>query len=231
MLPETASQGTALAAIGPAPSADANGFAAANQEVPQIAQVTPLTPSADIMSADGTPAVMVGGIRMVSNPVLGLIYPDKHAPLIAAQKGPTKRAGVASRQQAVAAPEVQSTERKAVKLALADVAPKAEKPSGVKGTHLVQLGAFTSAESAKSAWQKFNNRYSVLSGFSSASSSVVVNGKSYIRLAAMGFDSKQGADAVCNSIKSSGGSCIVRSVGGKQPVKMASAQGRKIASR
>ncbi|NJM50369.1 MAG: SPOR domain-containing protein [Sphingomonadales bacterium] len=69
---------------------------------------------------------------------------------------------------------------------------------------------------------KLTNRHSVLTGFNSASSTVKVNGKTLIRLAAMGFGNEQAANSVCNSIKSSGGSCIVRSVGGNKPVRLAS---------
>jgi Flp pilus assembly protein TadD len=224
-------QNSALSAIGPVPVAESNGFAAARETETDVASMmvsTPVTPVENQYPANSS---MSGGIRMVSIPVLGAIIPDKKAPLIAAQKGPTKTAGVAAHQKAVEAPGARSTEAKSVKLALADVEPRAEKSSNVKGTHLVQLGAFSSVESAKKAWEQFNNRYSVLSGFSSASSSTVVNGKSYIRLAAMGFDSKQSADALCNSIKAKGGSCLVRNVSGKQPVKLAAVSGRKIAAR
>ncbi len=224
----SAGQGAALAAIGPAPSAESGGFDAASEADVRVAALPVYTPNAPAIAA---PRKAAGGITMVSNPVLGLIIPDKRAPLIMAQRGPTKKAGIAANQKAVAAPAAKSSEAKPVKLALADVAPKMERGSAVKGSHLVQLGAFGSAESAKKAWEQFSNRYSVLSGFSSASSTVIVNGKTYIRLAAMGFDSKNGADMVCNSIKAKGGSCLVRNISGNQPIKLASGQGRKIAAR
>ncbi len=211
-----------LAAIGPAPMPESDGFDAASETEVRVAQNMPIT--APVAASP----VSNAGIVMVSNPVLGMIYPDQRAPLITAQKGPTKKAGVASKQAAHSAPKESA---KPVKFALADVAPKMNNAGNVKGSHLVQLGAFSNTDSAKKAWDQFNNRYSVLSGFSSASSTVVVNGKTYVRLAAMGFDSKQGADAVCNSIKAKGGSCIVRNVIGKQPVKLASNGGRKIAAR
>ncbi len=224
--PETkasfANQTSALSAIGPAPMPESDGFEAARETEVRVAQ------NVQTVSPVAASPVGNGGIVMVSNPVLGMIYPDKRAPLIEAQKGPTKKAGVASKQAAVSVPK---EAKKPVKLALADVAPKMNGSGNVKGSHLVQLGAFSNTESAKKAWDQFNNRYSVLSGFSSASSTVVVNGKTYVRLAAMGFDSKQGADAVCNSIKAKGGSCIVRNVTGNQPVKLASNGGRKIAAR
>jgi D-alanyl-D-alanine carboxypeptidase len=219
-----ASQSASLPAIGAVPTAQSDGFDAASEREVTVAAISPVASSVE------PPKAPVGGITMVSNPVLGMIYPDKRPPLIMAQKGPAKTAGIAAKQTAVGAPPAGNSV-KPVKLAMADVAPQTIRNGNVKGSHLVQLGAFNNAQSAKKAWDQFSNRYSVLSGFSSASSSVVVNGKTYVRLAAMGFDSKQGADAVCNSIKSKGGSCLVRVINAGQPVKMAASQARKIASR
>ena len=141
------------------------------------------------------------------------IAPAFEAPLIKAPEGPSKAA-----EPAVKAP---------VKLALADTRPVTlAKP--VAGTHLVQLGAYSSASNAKNAWGKLVAKHGVLQGFDSASSSVTVNGKKLTRLAAMGFGNKASADAACRAIKAKGGDCIVRSIGGeKAPVQMAKATSRK----
>jgi cell division septation protein DedD len=116
-----------------------------------------------------------------------------------------------------------------VKLALADV-PVA-KPKSVSGSHMVQLGAFASTANAQTAWDKLSKRYGVLNGFSAASSTVTVNGKKLTRLAATGFGNAAAANAACNQIKSQGGVCLVRGVGGDAPVRMASNQGRRVAVR
>jgi D-alanyl-D-alanine carboxypeptidase len=116
-----------------------------------------------------------------------------------------------------------------VKLALADTAPVKK---AVSGTHLVQLGAFSSNANAQLAWKQFQRKYGVLQGFESASSSVTVNGKTLVRLAAMGFGNKAAADAACQSIRSRGGDCIVRSMGGEAaPVRMAARKPVKVAAR
>lgn len=150
------------------------------------------------------------------------------APLIKAQDGPAK--------QAQAAPAV--AKPKPVKMALADTAQSA--PRKVSGTHLIQLGAFSNTANAQSAWQQLSRKFGMLQSFSSASSTTVVNGKQLVRLAAMGFGNAGSANAVCNQIKSRGGDCVVKSVGGAAPVRMAAAspkkkiiakQGRRIASR
>jgi D-alanyl-D-alanine carboxypeptidase len=213
-----------LSAIGPAPEAKGNGFAAAREMETMVAQASapqsllPESLAAPQKMAENSPSN--SNIRMVSIPVLGKIYDSERAPLIKAASGPAKQAGTASRQSAMDAPRSKSP----VKLALADVAPKPSASSSKSGTYLVQLGAFSSVSSAKQAWEKYSNRYSVLSGFSSASSTVVVNGKSFVRLAAMGFGSKQSAVSACQSIKAAGGDCIVRDVSGSQPIKMAFAR-------
>ncbi|MEE9434145.1 MAG: tetratricopeptide repeat protein [Sphingorhabdus sp.] len=152
--------------------------------------------------------------------------PAMEAPLIKAQQGPVKAASKAAVQVAPKVAPVKQAKpavKAPVKLALATVEPKpAPRRRSVAGTHIVQLGAFSSSANAKRAWVQFSSKYSVLQGFSSASSSVNVNGRKLIRLAAMGFGNKQSAVAACKSIKAQGGSCIVRSVGSKPPVRLAS---------
>jgi D-alanyl-D-alanine carboxypeptidase len=139
--------------------------------------------------------------------------PAFEAPLIKAPVGPSKAADTAAKAPA--------------KLALADTRPVST-PKSIAGTHLVQLGAYSSPANAKDAWGKLQSKYGVLKGFDSASSSVTVNGKKLTRLAAMGFGNKASADAACRAIKAKGGDCIVRSSGGESaPVQMAKASPRK----
>ena len=138
--------------------------------------------------------------------------PAYEAPLIKASEVPAK--------SFVAAP---------VKLAVSYV-PKAKTPPAA-GSHLVQLGAFSSVASAQAAWNKYAKRYRALNGFDSTNSTVTVNGKKLVRLAAMGFGDASSARATCKMIKSQGGDCFVRTNGGAQNIRMANAAGRKIAAR
>lgn len=133
------------------------------------------------------------------------------APLIKAPEGPAKAAEVAP------AP-------KPVKLALADAPAPAAKPAG---KYLVQLGAFSSSANAQKAWSQYNRKHKVLNGFASASSTVNVKGKTLTRLAASGFGNYQAAVAACRTIKASGGDCVVKSVDGSSPVRMAAKPARK----
>lgn len=134
------------------------------------------------------------------------------APLIKAPEGPAKAATPAP-----------------VKLALADVPASTTAKSG--GTHVVQLGAFNNAVVANDAWAKLSRRHGLLGGFEPAKTSVTVNGRKFIRLAATGFDTAAAASAACSQIKSQGGVCFVRSSAGAAPVRMARASGRRVASR
>ena len=205
-----------LAATGPAPASLLKGFdAPVENDVKVAAVAAPAMPAPVAVKPEPKPVAA----PLVVTPAV------KPAPLIKAPSGPAKAA--------VKAEPKSKPEAKPVKLALAKVEPKQPAPrQSVSGSHLVQLGAFSSSASAKRAWEKLTNRHSVLTGFSSASSTVKVNGKTLIRLAAMGFGNKESAKAVCDSIKASGGSCIVRSAGGgKAPVRMASAGGQKVAVR
>jgi D-alanyl-D-alanine carboxypeptidase len=168
---------------------------------------------------------------------------NEAAPLIKAQQGPTKTqtATAAMAVKPVVAKSVIANSvvpkpvvskaapaKRSVKLALADVQPKRV----ASGSHLVQLGAFSSAASAREAWEKLSGRYSVLQGFKSASSKVTIGNKTYIRLAAMGFGNLETAQAACQSIKSKGGDCMVRSLSGEQqPVRMAAKKASQPAAR
>lgn len=136
---------------------------------------------------------------------------DSEAPLIKAPEGATKAA------EAAPAP-------KPVKLALAETPAPTTKAAG---KYLVQLGAFSSAGNAQKAWNLYSRKHKVLSGLTSASSTVNIKGKTLTRLAASGFGDYQSAAATCSSIKKAGGECIVKTVGGSAPVRMAAKPARK----
>ncbi len=174
--------------------------------------------AAPVAQSAGFSAPAVEAQVAMVEPVAAVPAPE--APLIAAPVGPTK---AAQAMPAVKAPAAKAP----VKLALAEMAPK----KAVSGTHLIQLGAFSTAANAQAAWKQYTKQYGVLQDFNSASSTVTVNGKTLIRLAAMGFGNQSTADSVCQSIKAKGGACMVRNIGGEAPVRMASNGGRKVAAR
>lgn len=115
------------------------------------------------------------------------------------------------------------------KLAIADV--PASRPASTGGTHLVQLGAFSTAAGAQAAWNKYSARFGALRGVKSASTTVTVNGRKLTRLSAIGFGSAASANATCSKIKSQGGACFVAPNKGSQSVRMAQTASSKIATR
>lgn len=203
-------------------SVDPVGFAQADVAAPAAPEFADVAPTPEVAAALELAAVGPApvsdsvGFAAVENYVKVAeatpSEPAYEAPLIKASDGPAKSGVVAP-----------------VKLALADV-PAAKTPA-VAGSHLVQLGAFSSVANAQAAWNKYAKRYGALNGFESASSTVTVNGKKLVRLAAMGFGNASSASATCKLIKSQGGDCFVRTNGGAQNVRMANATGRRLAAR
>jgi D-alanyl-D-alanine carboxypeptidase len=169
-------------------------------------------PAVELAAVGPAPIADSVGFAAVENAVQMAQAEAVEAPLIKAPESPVKAA--------TALP---------VKLALADVPASKTVKSG--GTHVVQLGAFNNAAVAGSAWAKLSKRHGMLGGFEPAKTSVTVNGRKFVRLAATGFDSASAASAACSQIKSQGGVCFVRSSAGAAPVRMATASGRRIASR
>jgi D-alanyl-D-alanine carboxypeptidase len=197
-----------IAAVQPEPM-PAMAIGAAPAAVSELAAIGP-APVADSVgfAAVETQTKMVDGVPSV------LV----EAPLIKAQAGPSK-----------AAVSVPVPSGAPIKLALSDVPAAASQK--VLGSHLVQLGAFSSVKAAERAWNQYSKRYGVLNGFASAHSKVTVNGKTLVRLAASGFGNQATATAACQQIKAMGGVCLVRNNGVQQPVRMAKAQGRRVAAR
>ena len=183
-----------------------------------MADMAPIAPAFDSLSASAPTAELAA--------VEPSLVPESAG--FAAVETEVKAVELQPVQSKFAAPLIRASVAP-VKLALADV--PASKPVSVGGSHLVQLGAFSSTASAQAAWNKYSAKFGALRGFKSASSTVTVNGKKLTRLAAMGFANAGSAGAVCNQIKSQGGACFVVPNKGSQSVRMAQTAGSKVAAR
>lgn len=75
------------------------------------------------------------------------------------------------------------------------------------GSHLVQLGSFSSEAGAKRAWSIYTKRYPDLANHEMVISEAVVNGKHYWRVSAAGYDAN-GSKAMCGRVKGSGHGCF-----------------------
>ena len=78
-----------------------------------------------------------------------------------------------------------------------------------RGTHVAQLGSFSSAESARRAWQHFTARNPTLSNYRSQITQVTVKNQRFWRVQAAGFAGFSPAVTMCQAIKARGGSCMV----------------------
>ncbi len=188
--------------------ADTAPVAAAPEALP-AAEALPTAPvTTELAAVEPTPVAQSNGFAAVEAAVqLAQENPAKasyEAPLIRASTAPTK-------------------------LARVDLPKSSTAPTA--WSHMVQLGAFSTAASAQAAWNKYTARFGALRGLKSASSTVTVNGRKLTRLAAVGFGNAGSANATCSKIKTQGGACFVVPNKGSQPFRMAQKPGTKFAAR
>lgn len=84
------------------------------------------------------------------------------------------------------------------------------------GSHLVQLGSFSSEAGAKRAWGIYQDRYSELADREMVITQAVVRGKRYWRVSAGGY-ARTDAASLCSRVKSQGRSCFAWSEGRPMP--------------
>ena len=89
-------------------------------------------------------------------------------------------------------------------------------PMAVSGTHLIQLGSFSSEASAKRAWSIYAKRYPQLSAHDMVITKAIVRGKTYWRVSAAGFE-RASANSMCSTVKSGGQGCIAWAQGKPLP--------------
>lgn len=100
------------------------------------------------------------------------------------------------------------------------VEPRAKKPASriaaassqrrmaaTGGSHLVQLGSFSTRDNAQRAWSIYQKRYPQLSGRDLVVTEAKVRGKTYYRVAAAGFGAAE-ARSMCGTVKASGKGCF-----------------------
>ncbi|WP_417621740.1 SPOR domain-containing protein [Parasphingorhabdus sp.] len=204
-----------LPAIGPAPKADSdvdflaqeNNVKVTTVSLPASKAMVKSPEEVPVMKEDAKPARLAAQSKFVVG---------------SSMAAPVKTAAVQG--EPVARPVVQRVAYR----------PAAKSVASSSGTHLVQLGAFSSPQAAQRAWKILSSKNSDLSSFEYASSRINVKGKTLYRLAAIGFGNAQTADAMCDGIKAKGGNCIVRHAKGVNkvgPTRMASQAPKKLASR
>jgi hypothetical protein len=76
------------------------------------------------------------------------------------------------------------------------------------GSATIQLGAFSSEDSASKAWGSLNKRFTFLSGMSRSIAPAAIDGGNVYRLRALAA-SPAAADDICRKLKIAGETCIV----------------------
>ena len=140
------------------------------------------------------------------------------APSAASAPQPSAEPAPRAAQRMVSNPVIQSTHRGM------PVAPAAV--AAARGSHIVQLGSFASADGAQRAWRHFAARNPGLGSYHSQITQVAVNGRQFWRVQAVGFSGFASARQMCQSVKAKGGVCLVMS----EPTGV-SPQGRPAAMR
>ena len=87
---------------------------------------------------------------------------------------------------------------------------------------VVQLGAYSSADRVSLAWERLTKKYPALANYSPMRARFDGPKGTVWRLSIQGFDSQGQAIAQCQSLRSRGGNCFVRSTNGDSPVQFAS---------
>jgi Flp pilus assembly protein TadD len=147
-----------------------------------VAPSEPVTPAV-APSASFDQAFASNGVTFVSNPVIQSI-PARAEPVRVAVR---------------AAPRVAAQPHRPVSVAV--------RPVSRGGSHLVQLGSFSSQQGARRAWGIFAARNPSLRGFKMTITQATVHGKQFWRVAAAGFDGT-GARGMCSAVKQRGGVCF-----------------------
>lgn len=175
---------------------------------------------------DHTPRVMMAA----AEPVAELPATDEAAPAPVFAEAPAPAMAVADE-----APR-RSIER-AFDGSLARMQKPQVKKAAVKaapvpqtGSHLVQLGSFSTMDGAKRAWAIFQKRDPSLRGHALRITEADVNGRRYYRVAAEGF-ARGVAQSMCSTVKGRGGECLAYEDGRSLPGAVAARGRPMLASR
>ncbi|MCW1382972.1 tetratricopeptide repeat protein [Novosphingobium sp. KCTC 2891] len=180
--PEAQLQQQAAAQPVAAPSVEAPALAqAAAQELPPVAE--PAAPAPAVADASQAPQGVLAAVDNLSSA----------RPAAAPQ--PYRLAGSYSARAAAPA---------------ARVRPAAVAATSVGGgSHLVQLGAFSTSVGAQRAWRHFAAKNPALAAHRSVITQVSVRGHQFWRVQAAGFAGYGAASTMCGTVKAKGGACLV----------------------
>ena len=194
---------TQVAQAAPAPSPAPAPAPAPAQQPQQVAEAAPL-PAAPVAAAPAPAPVKVAQAAPPPEPMPFVNVPSK----IAKPKAP--KAGV-----------TQEAHRRAPVPAKQTLVRSASLTRGHSGI-VVQLGAYSNANRVLVAWNNKAHKFHSLAAYTPMSARFASSKGTFYRLSVKGFGSVSEAEALCSSLRHSGGSCFVRNVAGDTPVQIAS---------
>jgi Flp pilus assembly protein TadD len=195
MVAEAAAQGEMPVVAEAAPAAPA---------APQMAAATPRPSFDEAFAAPGAAApANAEGVRFVSNPVV--------------QQLP-------ARAERASAPRVAASSQR--RMASTIAAPVASDKSA--NTHLVQLGSYDSKIEAERGWTVLKRKFPQLKDHDVVITEAGVNGRTFWRVAAAGFGAMS-AKSMCGTVKSAGRGCFAYAA--SSPPAGAVDRGVRLASR
>jgi Flp pilus assembly protein TadD len=197
------------AAQAPAPVAPAGEQLAAAQAP------APVAPAGELPAVDDVPAAApaVAAAPAAAPAPTAFAEAFAAAPAAVAQPGfisqpvvqpiPAASRPVRAKREEGFAPQAAAAPRPASRATAA--APR--QAAAANGTHLVQLGSFSSEASARRAWRVFTARNPELRSYRMTITPATVNGKDFWRVAAAGLDGGT-AQRVCAGVRNRGGACL-----------------------
>jgi Flp pilus assembly protein TadD len=188
-------------------ASEATAFAAADTaELPALAEAQAPAPVAELPPLTQP----VAEVARYEAPAAELPASFQEAFVASAPAVPTLEQVSQDTARFVQAPVAQPVRRAAAPLLAAAAA------QGSDGTHLVQLGSFSSEAGAKRAWQIYSRRYPDLAGHQMVISEAVVRGKHYWRVSAGGYG-RSTASSMCGRVRSGGEGCFAYAEGRPLP--------------
>ena len=181
----------------------------ARSELPAASEAAPTTSVAapTVAVASNMPKVPAEAAPVYAAPAV----PTAPAPETVAVAQPTETSSFASAFVASTAQDPASTSEwhapmkapRTVRVALPATRPVITH----NGSHLVQLGSFSSPQGARRGWGILASRNPRLREYRMVITPAVVNGKNFWRVAAAGFDAGT-AWGMCSTVKNRGGACF-----------------------
>jgi len=182
--------------------------------------------SVPVQVAKAAPApakpAFVAAAQLATVPAPAPVVAAARAPVVARPTIATLAASAVAEAKAVLASVLPHNQVPAPKPAKQRVvaAVRAAQHTG-KSQTVVQLGAYGSSERVLAAWNGAAHKYGALKAYAPMSARFASPKGTFYRLSVRGFNSVGEAEALCTSLRHSGGACFVRNVAGDAPVNIA----------